>query len=137
MTRAYVPAALRRDVIERAENRCEYCRFPQSASLLAFEVEHIVAEKHGGATALDNLALACPYCNRYKGTDLGSLDPTTGILTPFFHPRTQNWHDHFELDGSLIVPRTPTGRVTVAILQLNHPDRVLERHSLLRSGRYP
>ncbi len=33
-----------------------------------------------------NLALACPYCNRYKGTDLGSLDPETGQLTPFFNP---------------------------------------------------
>ena len=57
MTRAYVPAALRRDVIARAGGRCEYCRFPQDASLLAFEVEHIVAEKHGGATTGDNLAL--------------------------------------------------------------------------------
>ena len=75
MTRAYVSAALRREVTKRADARCEYCRFPQEASLLAFEVEHIVAEKHGGATVANNLALACPYCNRYKGTDLGSLDP--------------------------------------------------------------
>jgi hypothetical protein len=136
MTRAYVPAALRRDVIDRAGARCEYCRFPQDAALLAFEVEHIVAEKHGGATTADNLALACPYCNRYKGTDLGSLDPATGLLTPFFNPRTQDWHDHFGLDGPLIVPRTAIGRVTVAILQLNHPDRILERRHLLRIGRY-
>ena len=62
MTRAYISAALR-EVTERADARCEYCRFPQDASLLAFEVEHIVAEKHGGATVADNLALACPYCN--------------------------------------------------------------------------
>jgi hypothetical protein len=137
MTRAYVPAALRRRVIERAGARCEYCRFPPDASLLAFEVEHIVAEKHGGATIADNLALACPYCNRYKGTDLGSLDPETGVLTPFFDPRAQDWHEHFGLDGALIVPQTPVGRVTVAILRLNHPDRVLERESLLRIGHYP
>ena len=136
MTRAYVPAALRREVIERAGARCEYCRFPQDASLLAFEVEHVVAEKHGGATTADNLALACPNCNRYKGTDLGSLDPETGVLTPFFHPRTEDWHEHFRLDGALVVPRTPVGRVTVAILQLNHPDRVLEHQILIRIGQY-
>jgi len=99
MTRPYVPTALRRDVIERAGFRCEYRRFPQAASLFAFEVQHIVAEKHGGTTTADNLALACPYCNRHKGTDLGSLDPETGDFTPFFtagllnsDERDQRWH---------------------------------------------
>jgi len=137
MRRARVPAALRRRVIERAADRCEYCRFPQDASFLAFEVEHIVAEKHGGATTADNLALACPFCNRHKGTDLGSLDPETGRLTPLFNPRSQSWDEHFELDGPLITPRTAVGRATVAILRLNHTDRLLERGSLIRTGRFP
>lgn len=95
--------------------------------MLAFEMEHIVAEKHGGITSADNLALACPYCNRYKGSDLGSLDPETGILTPFFNPRTQRWEDHFAVDGPRIIPLTPAGRVTILILQMNHPDRLRER----------
>jgi 5-methylcytosine-specific restriction endonuclease McrA len=43
-------------------------------------MEHIIAEKHGGTTFLENLALACPYCNRAKGTDLGSIDPKTNQL---------------------------------------------------------
>jgi len=104
---------------------------------LAFEVEHIVAEKHGGVTTEDNLALACPYCNRFKGSDLGSLDPETGQLTPFFNPRTQKWSDHFRLDGARIEPLTAEGRVTAVILQLNHPDRVLERQRLIQAKRYP
>ena len=136
MTR-YIPTALRQLVKERAGGRCEYCLYPQDASFLAFEVEHMVAEKHGGATTEDNLALACPYCNRYKGSDLGSLDPETGQLTPFFNPRAQQWDDHFRLDGARIVPLTPEGRVTVAILRLNHPDRILERQRLIRAGKYP
>jgi len=82
---SYVAAALRQQVIERAESKCEYCLFPQSLSFLAFEMEHIIAEKHGATTA-ENLALDRPYCNRAKGTDLGSLDPETGQLTPFFNP---------------------------------------------------
>jgi len=137
MTRTYVPAELRRFVVERANNCCEYCLYPQEASLLAFEIEHIVAEKHGGSTTVDNLAFACPYCNRFKGSDLGSLDVETRKLTPFFDPRTQQWTDHFRLDGAAITPLTPEGRVTVHILQLNHPDRIAERRRLIRVGQYP
>lgn len=85
----------------------------------------------------DNLAFACQHCNRHKGTDLGSLDPESRTLTPLFNPRTQVWHEHFALDGARIVARTSTGRVTIAILQLNHPRRVLEREGLIRLGRYP
>jgi hypothetical protein len=137
MTRTYVPAALRQAVIERAAGRCEYCLYPQEMSFLAFEMEHIVAEKHGGTTTPDNLALACPYCNRFKGTDLGSLDSESGQLILFFNPRTQRWNEHFRLNGAQIVPLTPEGRVTVAIFQFNHPDRLLERQRLLQAGKYP
>jgi hypothetical protein len=135
MTR--IPVILRQTVSGRAGRRCEYCLYPEDFSFLIFEIEHVIAEKHGGATTLDNLALACPYCNRYKGTDLGSLDPETGQLTPFFNPRTQRWSDHFRLEGALIVPLTPAGRVTVVILQFNHPDRVQERQRLVHAGEYP
>lgn len=133
----YVPASLRRQVIERAGDRCEYCRFPQWVSLLAFEMEHIISEKHGGVTSLDNLALACPYCNRAKGTDLGSIDPETTQLTPFFNPRTQRWAEHFVLNGGTIAPLTAAGRVTVLIFQFNHPDRRQERERLIAIGHYP
>jgi HNH endonuclease len=135
---SYIPAALRQLVLERAEGRCEYCRFPQDAAFLTFEIDHIIAEKHSGATVAENLALACVFCNSFKGTDLGSLDPDTGQLTPFFNPRIQLWDDHFrvEEDGRL-QPITPEGRVTVAILHMNDPERVLERQLLLQAGRYP
>jgi hypothetical protein len=136
MTPARVSATLRQLVSMRAGMRCEYCLYPEAAAFFGFEVEHIVAEKHGGATVEDNLALACPYCNRFKGTDLGSLDPVTGLLTPFYTPRRQRWADHFQLDGALILPLTPEGRVTVAILQLNHPDRITERQRLVEAGQY-
>lgn len=137
MTGSYVSAALRRDVTERASGRCEYCRFPGDVSLLRFEIEHIIAEKHDGLTSPENLALSCPFCNRAKGSDLGSIDPETGQLTPFFNPRAQNWSDHFQLDGPLIKPLTAVGRVTALILQLNHPDRLVEREQFIRAGRYP
>jgi 5-methylcytosine-specific restriction endonuclease McrA len=60
---SYISPALRQLVTEWANGRCEYCHFPQEAALLAFEMEHIIAEKHGGASEAQNLALACPYWN--------------------------------------------------------------------------
>jgi HNH endonuclease len=134
---SYVPVALRRLVIERAQEKCEYCLFPQFASLFSFEIEHVIAEKHDGETIEANLALACPACNRFKGADLGSIDAETGQLTPFFNPRSQIWQDHFSLDGAQIIPRTAEGRVTVRILQFNQSDRLAERSALIADGEYP
>lgn len=135
---SYVSSALRQLVTLRANNRCEYCLFPQSATLFAFEMEHIIAEKHDGPTSAENLALACPYCNRAKGTDLGSIDPVTGKLTPFFNPRTQNWAEHFRIDSEAeIIPLTAEGRVTNKILQFNNPERLLERRQLISARQYP
>lgn len=137
MSRTYVPAELRRTILERAGEHCEYCLFPQAFAYLTFEVEHIVAEKHGGATVADNLALACAYCNRFKGSDPGSFDPQTGQLVPFYDPRRQQWADHFRIEGARIVPLTPEGRVTAAILQFNNQERLLERQQLLDAGASP
>ena len=44
----YIPADLRRLVIERAEGRCEYCLMHVADRLLPFEIDHVIAEKHGG-----------------------------------------------------------------------------------------
>jgi hypothetical protein len=130
----YIPAALRRLVRERARGCCEYCLIPERLTLASHWVDHIVAEKHGGETAEENLALACVLCNQRKGTDLASIDPQTGALAPLFHPRRDRWTDHFRLSGALVEPLTATGRVTVRLLQFNHADRVEERELLLRLG---
>ena len=67
---------------------------------------------------------------------MGSLDPQTGLLAPFFNPRTQNWADHFQMEGALIRPLTAEARVTVKILRLNDEVRVMERQKLLDVGLY-
>lgn len=48
-------------VWQRAHHRCKYCRLPQAYSLLIFEIDHIIARKHGGRTVQNNLALPCYY----------------------------------------------------------------------------
>ncbi|HEX9872242.1 MAG TPA: HNH endonuclease signature motif containing protein [Candidatus Tectomicrobia bacterium] len=100
-------------------------------------MDHVIAEKHGGQTTLDNLALFCTVCNRRQGSDIGSVDPETGNLVPLFHPRTQQWSDHCRLDGLHIVGLTDVGRTTMAFLQLNAFERLMERDALIRAGRYP
>ena len=130
----YIPSGLRQEVYDRAGGRCEYCLVPETAVLVSHEVDHIIAQKHGGLTESGNLALSCTVCNKYKGTDLASLDPETGAVTPLFHPRRERWIDHFRLVGVEIVPLTATGRVTVRLLQLNHSDHIEDRNLLLAAG---
>ena len=133
----YISAELRRLVYERANGCCEYCRMNVADRLLPYEIDHIISEKHGGATDADNLCLACYRCNGYKGSDIASSDPDTGAATYLFHPRRQNWIDHFKLDASLLKPLTPEGRVTVFLLRLNAPIQVEQRRELISEGRYP
>jgi hypothetical protein len=134
---SYIPAELRRFVIERAGGCCEYCRMHVSDRLLPFEIDHIIAEKHGGTTQEDNLCLACFRYNGFKGSDVASIDPVTGNATLLFHPRRQRWEDHFGLDGATIEPLTPEGRITVFLLRFNAPIQIAQRAALISEGRYP
>src|SRR5262245_16491250 len=111
----FIAAPLRAAVIERAHRRCEYCHKP-AIGFYPHEVDHVVAQKHGGATAIENLAYACFECNRQKGSDIASIDPLNGDITPLFNPRTQNWNDHFRMADSRIIPLTANGRATVFLL---------------------
>ncbi len=129
-----VSSDLRRFVAERAENRCKYCRLPQSLSLHRHEPDHIVPIQHGGQTTADNLSLSCMRCNRFKGPNIGSFDPETGKLVPFFNPRTQVWAEHFRQDDAVICPLTAEGRVTVKIFRLNDKDRLEERQQMIDNG---
>lgn len=127
-------SAISQLVRQRAGQRCEYCRLPQSASALRFHIEHIIARQHGGTDDPANLALACPECNYQKGTNLGSIDPDTGKVTPLFHPRRDHWAEHFARDAARIVGKSSTGRTTVWLLEMNTGDRLRWREMLLHLG---
>jgi len=127
----------RRRVRSRANARCEYCRVPEHVAFYPHHVDHVIAQKHNGSSEMDNLAWACFQCNVSKGSDIAGYDPESGDLTPLFNPRTQAWDDHFTLDGPLIQARTPEGRVTLQLLQFNHPERVQTRESLLSLNLWP
>jgi hypothetical protein len=133
----YVAADLRRLVESRANHLCEYCLIHEDDTYLGCQVDHVISEKHGGPTDADNLSYACTFCNRAKGTDVGSIAPSTGEFSRFFNPRTDHWADHFSLNGVVIESRTPIGEATVRLLGYNEPERILERKTIRDIGRYP
>lgn len=130
-------ATLTWQVRQRAQFCCEYCQLPQDYSNFPFEIDHIIARKHGGATLARNLALSCFQCNSFKGTDLAGLDPRTRKLTPLFNPRRHKWSRHFRWDGPILHGQTPIGRVTIAVLNINDSSRIALRASLSAQGLFP
>lgn len=62
-----IPAALRRWVIQRANNRCEYCGISQIGQVATFHIDHVIPVVAGGETTAENLALACVSCSLRKG----------------------------------------------------------------------
>ncbi len=127
--------ALQKLVWLRAESRCEYCQFPADVALLPFQIDHIIAEKHGGTTVSDNLALSCERCNSHKGPNIaGYLD---GRYVRLFNPRRDRWSDHFTWNGPHLVGKTAIGKVTIEVLAINLRYRVAIRTALIEEGIFP
>ena len=117
-------AALERLVWQRAKSRCEYCQLPQAFSPLPHAIDHIIARQHHGPTQAENLALACFFCNSYKGPNISGLNPQTG--------RRCDYSTRGRIDGTAIfygvarclVGRTHTGVVTIDLLEINRFEAV-------------
>jgi hypothetical protein len=133
----YISETVRHEIRARAGGKCEYCLLDERYTIKRHEVDHIFALKHGGVNTADNMCLCCVNCNRYKGSDLSSLDPVTNEVITLYHPRRDEWSTHFRLNGAVIEGITPTGRVTVKLLNINDLERLTEREALLKIGRYP
>ena len=129
--------ALERLVWQRAKSRCEYCQLPQSCSPLPHAIDHIIARQHRGPTTAENLALACFFCNSYKGPNISGLNPQTGRTVRLFNPRRDRWSRHFDWDGPYLVGRSHTGRVTLVLLEINRHEAVDFREYLIREGSFP
>ncbi|WP_165223103.1 HNH endonuclease [Aquisphaera insulae] len=128
---------LERHVWQRARSCCEYCQLPQGFSPLPHAVDHIISQQHRGPTSAENLALACFFCNSYKGPNIAGLNPRTGRMVRLFHPRKDRWLRHFLWDGPVLVGRTHTGNVTLGLLQINRDEAVDLREYLIREGVFP
>lgn len=139
MPKQYITAKMKRSVITRAQDHCEYCRSQVRFAMQSFNIEHIKPLYEGGKTTLNNLALACEGCNSHKHTKTKALDPISEELVPLFHPRRQQWSEHFawNADSTLIIGLTPTGRATVEALKMNRKGVVNLRRMLYIMGEHP
>jgi hypothetical protein len=136
---AYISSQLRDDAWTRFRGRCAYCLSPHQLLDAFFEVDHIIPISAGGVTEAANLALACPLCNRYKGSAIRAEDSLTRRIVPLFDPQRQQWHRHFawSVDNLTIIGRTATGRATINVLRVNN-DRIVSMRALwLRLGALP
>jgi hypothetical protein len=130
-------AELERQVVERAHNRCEYCRMHQCLQGATFHLEHILPQTRGGLTQLSNLAWACPGCNLRKSARVEVFDRMTASMVPLFHPREHAWSEHFDWDDYQVVTLTPIGRATAAALNLNDERRIRIRQAEQLFGLFP
>jgi 5-methylcytosine-specific restriction endonuclease McrA len=85
----------RKQVWQRAQGFCEYCRLSQDYSILPHGIDHIRAKKHHGEHSMENTCLACASCNAAKGSNAAGYDPETVDLVPLFTPRLHWWEEHF------------------------------------------
>ncbi|PSB18879.1 HNH endonuclease [Phormidesmis priestleyi ULC007] len=132
-----IPASLRRSVIQRADDRCEYCSISQVGQVATFHIDHIIPVSAGGETTSDNLALACVSCSLRKGARQELKDLQTGETVTIFNPRQQIWREHFRWDGVNVVGLTATGRATVEALDLNRATMLAIRAEEELLGRHP
>jgi len=133
----YISTSIRKEVAQRASYSCEYCRLHQDNSFLPFAIEHIVSVKHGGGDEIENLALACQHCNQHKGTDMVTFLGSYDDVVLLYHPRLQEWFEHFSAEKGLIIPKTRIGEATIKLLQMNDPERVIHRQLLQEDGFWP
>jgi hypothetical protein len=132
-----IPASLRRLVVQRADDRCEYCGLSQAGQAATFHIDHIIPVVAGGATTEDNLALACVSCSLRKAARQTAEDPETGEIMPIFNPRLQDWKEHFRWDGVQVVGLTATGRATIDALTMNRAIMLAIRAEDELFGRHP
>ena len=133
----HISARLRRLVVRRARNRCEYCGLSQLGQEATFHVDHIVPVIAGGHDTADNLALACVSCSLRKAARQTAVDPTSNELVALFHPRRDLWHDHFGWEDVHLFGRTATGRATIEALEMNRPLVLAIRAEESARGRHP
>jgi hypothetical protein len=119
--------------------RCGYCLTSQEYTAMPMHIEHIIPIAAGGQTVEENLWLACPLCNGFKGAKSSGYDPHTGNIVRLYNPRQQNWNDHFDWsdNGLEVVGKTPAGRATVVALKLNNNFLMTARSRWSLAGWHP
>ncbi len=133
----YIPAQLRRVVLRRSGDACEYCQLSQVGQEATFHIDHVMPIAAGGETVVDNLALACVSCSLRKSAKQTAVDPETKTEVFLFNPRRNVWSEHFQWDDVRVVGLTAVGRATIETLALNRSLILAIRREEIALGRHP
>src|SRR6266571_8967522 len=112
---SHIPLFLKKLVIRRANNHCEYCHLAQQGQEATFHVDHVIPLAAGGETIAENLALACVSCSLRKGAREFAVDEGSKNTTRIYNPRNEIWEEHFRWDGVLLKGLTAKGKATVRL----------------------
>ena len=134
---SHISLFLRKLVIRRSENRCEYCQLSQKGQEATFHVDHIIPLASGGETVAENLALACVSCSLRKGAKEMAFDSESKTAVKIFHPRTDVWSEHFEWKQTVLKGKIAKGRATIELLNLNRRLILAIREEEILLGRHP
>ena len=135
---SYISDKLHQKIVEQSRNRCGYCLGEQRYIFAPLEVDHLLPIAEGGTDDEENLWLACPLCNSYKGKQTHGIGALTKRKVLLFNPRKQNWKRHFKIDNGIrIFGKTVCGRVTVVALQMNGHLAITVRRNWQIAGWYP
>ena len=139
MSRYYLSADLREQLLAVDDQRCAYCHTTEANTGQPMTIDHIVPQAQGGPTTFDNLCFACRRCNEFKGSVTTARDPLTSEIVFLFHPRTQVWNEHFawEASGMRMIGLTAIGRATVVALNVNNATIVDARRRWAGVGWHP
>lgn len=130
---------IKTQVRQRANRLCEYCHTNERWQYVNFTIDHIIPVAENGSDFVDNLALACFFCNRRKSGKQKAFDSESGDEVFIFNPRTNNWAEHFiwSVDRLRIIPLTEIGRATVELLEFNRERVLLIREADVAVKRHP
>ena len=70
----------------------------------------------------------------HKGSNIAGIDPVTNQVTRLFRPQRDDWTDHFHWQDAWLHGLTDIGRTTILVLEINDPEAVLIRQSLMAEG---
>lgn len=134
---SHIPLFLRKLVVRRAGDRCEYCRLSQKGQEATFHIDHIVPLAFGGQTNSANLALSCVSCSLKKGArEFVEIDGAKRKVR-LFNPREDLWSDHFEWNEVMLVGKTEIAKATIELLKLNRRLILAIREEEILLNRHP
>lgn len=127
---------LREDMYKKQNKLCAYCRIHVPLACVPMHREHIVyKDDHPHWMFLpENLCVACPTCNEFKGTIEVLDDPQTTTYPKesagfrIIHPLYDKYSEHIELVGDVLYKgKTAKGVFTIETCHLYRVDLAEER----------